>query len=324
MFVYIKDKKTFDTKSLSVVLDYELNPSIYDTVSTVVIPKPDILPNEGDIIFLEDGFIGVIASYNVEYEKVTLDINQISMLFSRNIFYTQQTFEYAEDYLASLIQTNFINQTDSFYALPYLTVSAETHTTSSMKPDLENNLFSVKSYASKLRRLLGIFLNWSLTKDTLTVTIAQKNDTAKNIDFSNPDYILTEQTFSSKTVSKITSFAEDTSAYQDWYLLSDGTITNTATQDNRVDGEWVSLVVSESANVEDTVKSEFYKNEYSHKIKFTTYTSNNFELYDRLLISLNGSIFSSYVSGLVLKKNSNIVEVECGELQTQYPFLNLD
>lgn len=271
MQAFVKDYKTFETTSINLVLDYELKYSIYDTVSSITIPTPANLPQVGDIIYLDgNGFFGVIKNVSPDYGKTELDVNQIMTLLGRNMFYQTSTFTYLEDYLVELINDNYTNCSDSFYALPYLTATAVTHTSSQMLPDLENNIYSVKSYASKMRRLYNIFCTWSISRTQLTLTVAQQIKTVKNVDFSNPNYVLTEQDFSTKSVSKITTFCEENSQTQTWILLNDGSIVNTPQTADRVNGEWVPLVVQTAAEVSDAVKDEFAKNEYSHKIEFQT------------------------------------------------------
>ena len=52
MRAFIKDRTTFATKSHNLVLDYVLKYSIYDTVSSVTIQTPAVLPEEGDILYM--------------------------------------------------------------------------------------------------------------------------------------------------------------------------------------------------------------------------------------------------------------------------------
>lgn len=323
MEAFIKDRRTFTTESHDLVLDYEIKRSIYDTVSSVTIKTPSILPKEGDIVYLETGFIGTISTVSVDHGRTELGINQIGALFSRNMFYTDASFTYLEDRIAELITDNFIQCSDTFYAMPYLNVRAVTHTASQMRPDLENNIYAVKSYAAKARRVHNIFLEWDISRTKLSVDVVRRVKTVKNVDFSNPDYILTAQDFSVKTVSKITTYCEENGQYKQWVLLKDGSIVNTEPATNRVAGEWATLVVPKAEDISEAVKDEFVKNEYSHKIEFQVSKEKGFELYDRLLIGLDNKVFSSYVSGVTERKGSNMVDVQCGELQMEFPYLDL-
>lgn len=323
MRAFIKDIRTFETTAHELVLDYKLVKSIYDAYSTVIISTPPTIPKEGDIIYIDSGYYGLIQSVYVDRGKTELSCSQIINLFGRKMFYTAQSFTYLEDYLAQLITDNFINCPDAFYALPYLQVNATTHTTSAMNPDLTEGVYSVKSYAAKMRRLYNIFCDWSLSRTALTLNISQKAPTVKNIDFSNPAYYLTAQDFSASTISKITTLCEEDSSQQDWVLLESGDIVNDAPAAGRKSGEWTTLIVKESANVADNVKDKFLSNEYSHHIEFSAPVSAGFNLYDRLNIKLDNKIFSSYVAEITTEKNSTRATITCGELQMQYPYLDL-
>lgn len=323
MQVFIKDRTTFTTKSHNLVLDYELRYSIYDTVSRITIQTPASLPDEGDILYMENGFFGTIQAISHEEGKTQLDVNQIISLLDRNMFYAPAPFTYLEDYLAQIVQENFTHCPDAFYALPYLNVQAATHTAAQVNPDIENGIFSIKSYAAKIRRLYNIFCEWGISRDTLTLQIARRAKVTKNIDFSNPMYAVTSQDFSQKTVSKITSYCEENGEVKDWVLMEGGIITDTTPAAGRMRGEWVPLTVAKIDDVVYSVRDKFAKNEFSHKIEFQAPKSRGFSLYDPLKIKLGNRIFSSYVSGVTEEKHSDIVTVQCGELQTQYPYLDL-
>lgn len=323
MELFIKDKKSFVTKSSALILDYEIKPSIYDTVSTYTIPNKN-LPNEGDFVFDEDtGFIGIIGAVETDRDIASLKCNQIHTLFNRKIIYTASSYTYIEAYLKSLIDTNYTNCSDSFYALPFLDVTASTSTSSTMTPDVDNYAFTVSSFMAKARRLKGVFCEFSLDRTNLYIEIIKRNNPVKNIDFSNPSFYITEQNISSKTISKITSYCEENSQTRNWTLLDDGTIVNTSPATGRVDGDWTTLAVQKAADVQDNVYDEFAQNFYSHNITFQCPTTYDFQLYDNLQIKIGGKIFTSYVAQMRKWKNSQVIEVQCGELQVKYPYLDL-
>lgn len=321
MICFIKDKKTFITKVIATAVDYEIHESIYDTVSTIKIPTPSEPPTEGDFVLFDGmAYVGIITEVDIDGGETEISAEQAVKLFSREMFYTATAYTYLEDYLKDLIDTNYTNCADEIYEVPFLDVNALTNTSANCKPDLEDNVYNIKSYISKLRRLQDIVCDWSFDRTTLTLNIYKKMFPVYNIDMSNPRYMITEQTFAKDTVGKISVFCEETSAYSTWYLKTDGTVTQTYSANDRVDGEWKTLIVYEAADIQDDVKDEFAKNYYSHKISFNT--DRTFNLYDRLKLRIDGKIFNSYVSGLITRKGSKYHTVECGELQTQYPFLD--
>lgn len=321
MIIYIKDRKTFTTKAVVNAVDYEIHESIYDTVSRMTIPTPENLPIEGDFV-LADGmaFVGLVSEVDTDGGRTDLSVEQGVKLFSRDMFYTPQSYTYLEDYLKSLIDDNYTDCSDEVYEMPFLSINALTHTNKACKPDLDGGTYNIKSYISKLRRIQDIVCTWDFDRTTLTLNIFKKSFAVYSVDMSNPRFKITEQSISHQTVGKITVYCEENDTYTDWYLKTDGTVTQTYSTTNRVDGEWVIMTVRETADVEDSVRDEFAKNYYSHKITFIT--DKDFGMYDRLLLRIDGKIFSSYVSGLITKKGSKLRTVECGELQTYYPFLN--
>lgn len=321
MIVFIKDKTSFLTKVMVTAVDYEVHESIYDTVSTITIPTQRSPIQEGDFLMFDGmSFVGIVTEVDIDGGQTELSVEQGVKMFSRDMFYTSTSYTYLEDYLKDLIDDNYTDCSDAVYEVPYLVVNALSHTSASCKPDLEDNVFNVKSYISKLRRLQDIVCEWDFNRTDLILNITKKNFTTHNVDMSNPRYIITEQTISNQAVGKITVYCEETSAYSTWYLKTDGTITQSYSASDRVDGDWVTLIVNNADDISDSVADEFARNYYSHKISFLT--DRDFEIYDRLNLRINGKIFNSYVSGVIHKKGSKYIEVECGELQTQYPFLN--
>ena len=321
MIVYIKDKETFTTKIVVTAVDYEIHESIYDTVSSVTIPTQSTPPEEGDFLMFDGmAYVGIITEVNIDKGATQISLEQAVKLFSRDMFYTAQSYTYLEDYLKDLIDDNFTNCTDAIYKVPFLSVNALTQTNKNCKPDLDDKgVYNIKSYISKLRRLQSIVCDWNYDRTTLTLNIYKKDFAVKNIDLSNPRYVITEQTIAKQSIGKVTVFCEENSSYTNYYLKTDGSITTTYSTTDRVSGEWATLTVGEVADRVDSVSDMFAQNYYSHKVAFQT--ENAFTLYDRIVLRMEGKIFNSYVSGIIYRKGSNIHTVECGELQTEYPYL---
>ncbi len=321
MHVFFKSIKTFQTTTAAMVLSYELTESIYDEMSTAVITIPPALPNEGDIVVFESGFLGVLNSYNIDNEAVLLNIAQIDSIFSREMFFAPQTFSFVEDYLASLISQNYTNQADAYYRRPYLQATAVTHTRVNILPDVDSrNIFNIRDYAAKLRRIKNIRMLWSYSASALNIGISVVVPALRILDMSYPLFLSKEEAFSSFSVGRITSFCEETQEYADWYMHEDGSIDNNSAG-TRVDGEWVLLTIRAADQVEASVADEFAKNEYSHKITFSCPIDYPIDFLDKVLISKNNKIYKSYVTSVSLTSDSEEKRITCGELQTEYPYL---
>lgn len=234
MQAYIKRKSDFATSSHQEVLDYEINESIYDAVSTIDILKPEEMPAEGDFVFLDGRkWLGVIGAVDTDNNLMTLTINQAITMFNREMFFDVANFTYYEDYLVSLINSEYKNQSDEEYAMPYINITALTHTSISelsdgvrTLPDIVDNKFSISSYAEKLRRLYDIYVDFEFTRTDLNISVQRRVNPIRQIDFSNPDVQIVSQEFSKAAVSKITTYCEETTLQQNWFLNDDGSITS--------------------------------------------------------------------------------------------------
>lgn len=328
MYCIIKDRHSFRTltDTMCSVTNYALTmESIYDEISDLQVTAAKVKPKEGDILYLENGFTGIIQEAEGNDHALDLRCRQIVTIFDRDIFYTEHQGACVEDRLKNMIDANFTNQPDAIYRLPYLEVIVETRTPSAMRPDIDDDgLYNIKSYIAKLRRLLNIFVTFELKRSRLIVRIARKIVPIKQIDFSDADLRIIERSFSYERIGKITSWAEDTNEKKDWYLKADGTITNIYSESDRVDGNWKPIKVREASDVADSVADEFKSNTFSHKITFTAPPEKaRFDFYDSVKIALDDRLFDSYIAVVKISKDSVLTEYQCGELRTTYPLKEL-
>lgn len=323
MYCIVKDGKTFRAKTDTTcsVTDYDLTlESIYDEVSDIAVVGARGKPKEGDFVFIENGYMGIVSEVETDKVVVNMKIRQMVTLFDRDIFYAEPQGVTVEARLKHMIDVNFTSQPDVMYRLPYLEVIAETSTSANVKPDIENGIYNIKSFIAKLRRLYSIFVTFEAKRDKLIIRIARKIVPIKQIDFSDADLRVIERSFSCESIGRITTKAEDTGEVKNWYRLVDGMITNTYTGDGRTDGKWRLLNVREAKEAPDAARNEFLSNSYSHIIAFAaTPQKARFGFYDSVKISLESRLFVSYIAAVKIKKDSRLVEYQCGELRTTYP-----
>lgn len=320
MKCYIKDRNTFQTLCACSVVAYDITlESIYDEVSDISILY-DGAVKEGDIVWLENGYCGIINGYDPDGNMVKLKCNHIITLFSRDLYYDNgRPTNGIEPYIKSLIDTEYTNQRDTVYRVPYLRVTAETITQAGTIPDVENLVCQIKSYIAKVRRLHDVFMTFTVSRKYLDAKLARKVIPLRQIDFSDQDLRIEPngETFSETNVGKIRSIAEDTGEIKDWYLLGDGTITNSYTEQNRIKGDWIIIKVNKAEDVADSVKNEFKKNTYSHKILFSVpKEKTRYNFYDDLLIALGNRRFRSYIAAVRIQSSNDRIFYQCGELRT--------
>lgn len=328
MYCIIKDGKTFRALSggTCATVDYSLvMDSIYDEASDIKVIRTKTQPKEGDFVYLENGYQGIVHEVEADDGTINMKCRQMSTLFERDVYYLAPEGATVEERLKNMIDVNFTNQTDAAYRLAYLEVNALTATEADTRPDIsDKGIYSVSAFIAKAMRLHNIFVTFTFEREKLRVDIARKVIPTKKIDFSDAGLRVKEQAFSCETTAKITVRAEDTETMKDWYLLSDGRITDVYTESGRVDGKWGFLSVREAQDMADTVMDEFRSNTYSHKITFEAMKEKaRFSFYDNVKIALDGKIFESYIAAVKISDGSRLTEYECGELRTTYPLKKL-
>ncbi len=315
MITYIRDRHTFALKHHATALNYDMTLcSIYDEVSDFKIRGKESSAKAGDFFFT-DGFFGIIKEVDKDRETLDVTCNDIDTLFSRDIpDDTGTVVGSIEQYIKSLIDKYYVNLSDAVYATPYLTVIAATSTAGSALPDVENGVWNVKSYLSKVRRLYNIHTSYSVVNGGLVMRLFHRDRQTHKVFLDLSDFEVLEESFAHEAIGKITTIAEDTGARRDWYLLTDGTVTNTYTDENRVDGTWEILNVSEAANAAEEVKNKFAENSDSHLIEFAC--SKEYNFYDNLIVrTKDGQVLSSYISAIRKSSDRSKNVYKSGELR---------
>ncbi|NMA06580.1 MAG: hypothetical protein GX928_02540 [Ruminococcaceae bacterium] len=316
MDCFIKERKTFKTIAVCPVLDYAMTvKSIFDEISSflISIDKEKII-TVGDYLVTNE-YIGIITGVSRGRASAKISCEDIIKLFSRPQVYTAKGTATIEAYIESLLTSSYKENTDVIYQLPFLEIEKLTDTASAIEPDVDQGIWNLKSFLAKVRRVNNVFVDFEATKNTLKVTIQKKAVVTKNLDLSMPTIEIEEESYSNKQLGKITTI--ETGGNRDWYLLTDGTITNDYQATDRIDGELMVINLADDADGLSEVQNIFFKNTYSHKILFST-SNARFEFYDRLRISSDGKLFSSYISAIRKKKSSLKTTYLCGEMRTQF------
>lgn len=315
MITYIRDRHTFAIKHHATALNYDMTvQSIYDEVSEFKIRGNESSAKAGDFFFA-DGFFGIIKEVDKDRETLDITCNDIDTLFARDIPDDPGTVGgNIEGYIKSLIDKYYVNLSDAVYATPFLTVVASTSTVGSALPDVENGVWNVKSYLSKVRRLYNIHTSYSVVNGGLVMRLFHRDRQTHKVFLDLSDYEVLEESFAHEAIGKITTIAEDAGARQDWYLLTDGTVTNTYTDENRVDGTWEILNVSEAASAAEEVKNKFAENSDSHLIEFAC--NKDYAFYDDLIVrTKEGQVLTSYISAICRSSDRNKNVYKSGELR---------
>lgn len=317
MKVYVKDGKTFRNKAIVEAFSWKLVKSIYTDVSELVIESSDEIETN-DIIYDNFGWSGVISEITKEDNIMNIKAEDILTLFSRKIIYLSSDMKTTtEQTLMSALATYFQSVSDEEYALPYLSITATTQT-ARISPVVEAGLWDIKSYISRVRRLQSIYADIYFSATSMSIVIQKKDLLPKTIYIRNRGIEIIEESFSNKSIGKVTAYHSDTDPITstDYYLLTDGTITTSYTAQNRTDGEWEFLQIGNEQDESAEVRNKFAENSSSHKISFLVPEDRaDWDFYDPVLVEVRKRYYSSYIAKKIVHDNGTI-EYQCGDLRT--------
>lgn len=330
--IYIKDKKTFVTKKKLTCYSYEAVWSIYDNLSHFSAIKTAGI-EEGDfLIAAAIDYIGIIdeVSPDAEQETVNIKCKQIVNLFARDLFAEDDSGIVAsvEGFIENQIRKHYTELSDSHFRLEFLDILKKTDTPSTMKIDVQERVWSLKSFLAKARRLQNIQLSWQVHRNRLVVTIEKIDRPAVKLDFSDPALLLTSETQSADIISRIDVLCtetddegKETTEVKSYYKLADGSMTNEEGHIDRIDGRYESIVANKE-EAEDKVSDTFAKNTYSHLIEFDTAWGSVYgqrlAFYADVAIALpSGQVMESYISQVEMTNESDQIHFKSGELRTK-------
>ena len=322
MICLIKDRLSFATKPEcgGVVIRAEIViGSIYDEMSKITIVRGADLPTEGDYVWLDGGYIGIIKSFDIEDEfKVDITCRQIITLFEREQFLTGRlTAQTVEARIKKLIEDEYINQSDPLYRFGFIQIRTEGETEMDVQPTLEDGFFSVKSYLLKARRLANVGIYFAVKRDTLSIKVRPASSQREVIVLPGMSCELLESRISDNCVSKVTVYKGDLGTKQDFYLLKTGNIATSPTAVGRIHGKWVHGQVGEDDDPQLEALDIFSKNSYSHNITFRS--AKRMEWGTDLSILLNGRLYKGYVASAKFDTEEALYTYQSGDIDLNYP-----
>lgn len=311
MKCYVKSGATFltlaqrDTDDYSLVLD-----SIGGEKSSLTILSEDAPSFLFGNWLILNGDVYRIGGASPKSGKTKLSLLPVDTLFDRVLAYEESNAATIGAYIAGIISSEWINQSDSVYATPYITVT-NTDTTPFVAPITEDDgTFNFLDYIREQRQANNVVIHATYSGNTLALTISKDTPVIHPLVVNDGHTQLISSDFKATAFAKITVFykadAESATVVSDWYLAADGTVSSTVPQD-RASGEWGAISISGDEVPADAAAEEFEKNETSRKIEL--YSDVQMAVGDKARIRINGEVVEATVTGIYRK---------CGEIRTRY------
>lgn len=235
-------------------------------------------------------------------------------------------------FIKRIIERDWVNQEDERYATSYIAVT-NLDNTPFVAPELDDNgIWNLLAYIRWARINYNISLSWAVERNGLRVTINREPVTVHPLILGDGHTQLASSSFASQRIAKVTVIQphevepeeeeeEDEDAEPvfemtstDWFLCADGTVTDDPDATNRVDGEWITIVVGDGDDQSEKVQEEFAANGESHKVEL--YTDVQMSVGDRFRVKLNGELFEGTVVRRFIKRGDRRVLYTSGELIT--------
>lgn len=327
MWAYIKDFATFGTNDQREALDYKL---VLDSMSaeqgSVTVSGDDLprsLAGSWLIINSEPFFISQISP---KKGKTDIKLLPVIGLFNRDLLYTDISASTIGGYIASVIGSEWINQSDAVYATPYISVT-NTDTTAFVEPVQDDNgVFNFLEYIEWARETHNISVKASISKNALNLTISKDTAVAHPLVADDGHTQLSKSSFSSSVVAKLTVLQPEDSGEVDenndpimnmtstvWYLAADGTVS-TEVPLNRAVGSWQTITIGEDDDQQEKVVEEFAKNSTSHKVEL--YSDVQMKVGDTIRLRISGEIFEGQINAISRKKGDIRQLYRIGDLPT--------
>ena len=310
MVAFIKRRKDFKTYTSAEVVSYDVPlASIEDDVGTIILYNSTVTRgSEGDFLIM-DGHIWVIDQVTPDEMQTTITVADIASAFDRPIPFIAEGNSIGE-FLAQQLINHYRDVSDLAYRMPYLAIT-NLDKTEYLGPTVTAGLFNLRTYMRKVNRLRNVQVRFSVSQDQLIIHIEPRQRPSHNIIFEDGTSQLISRSYSRSSIAKVTAYQFGVG--HTYYLSADGKVT---TQEPvfRAEGKWEVLALDETEELEEKVQDIFSQNSNSHKIEWRS--TKPYDLYDTVVLRLDGGLMSSYVSYIGISSADARFYYKSGELAT--------
>ena len=317
MNLYIKDRSTFETVH-------------WDTPSAWSIPISSALDDTGSATIMEtdEKFVNDFAYiakhiYVISEEAPSRGVNQLTLsdpstIFDRSLPWPDDAVLTYGDFIAAQVTSQYINCSDSDYAISYLDIVNSDHTPFTA-PELDDTKLYVLSDIIADAQERGVKIEYTIANKRLLMTISTREAVTHKVFFNEDQTELSTETYSNDITAKVTVLqkVEDTDPQEytetTWYLSTDGNLSNTVPA-NRAKGKWVYATSEADEEPLSVAESIIADNVDSHKIEF--YSDRQYNLWDAVKLRLANTVFDSHIVAITQKHNDNRFLYRCGALAT--------
>ena len=325
VFMWIFDHKDFSVKDIIEIATYEINIDEETNSNTIISVLKEIDAKAKDIVAIKKNnevvYWGIID--NIQNADGT-ELYQYTLQYITNLF--EQDIELqnenlikttgVEDFIANAINTNFINNSDTFVNKTYLQVEVKTHTKKQTTvSNVQNNIYNLHTWLSNCTQLYNIMYSFNIVNKKLVMTIEAKKIETELIDVNAQAISNYTEVFETDVVSKVVVLT-DTNTYT-LFLLNDRTTTTDKSNKNRAEGRVVTVYTANYEDAEQMALDQMKANAYNHNITFA-YLNRFIKVGTPIAIKTKKSlIYDTYISAVKITQ-SKFIEYTCGNIRINF------
>lgn len=238
-------------------------------------------------------------------------------------FYLQKTTEPIiwntgiEDFLKLQIDTNFINNEDTFVNRDYLQIVAETHTPKEASvQNVENGIYNLHTFMANCTQNYNVIYEFKMdtTQNTpkIIITIKTKTMDTELIDVKGMAITDYDEVFDTDIVSKVIVITS-TKVYK-LFLKTNRETTEDQTDQDRADGRTEIIYVENYDEANQSALDIINSNQYNHNISFSL-KDKYYPIGTPIKIKTKtGTVYDTYISSVAIT-DSSFYSYQCGNIR---------
>ena len=338
IIAYFLNKTNFEIKDVAQLTISEINQDMETNGNSIFYSPKKLLIEENDYIYLKENdqqlFLGIIQKQEDENEsgKYKLTCKDIMAILDFSCFEEddEEIIKNVgiEDFLATKISKEFINNEDHFVNKNYLEVNAITHTKKNISistlANVTNGIYNFLTLANNAIQNYDLQFDFAIKKKKLIICISTKSAEKTLIDTTTSDVSEYSETFSLEIVSKVEVYIKETGEKYYRYLLNDRTTTTDSENPNRVAGKTEKVVVEKQEDAEQTALDKFKSNTYNHNITFKInknsklHDISNMKIGTPIQIKTKNSIIKDTYISSIKSNDDEFLTIVCGNIRVNY------
>lgn len=312
--IFVKDRRTFVTKKQCELLNCD--PLVYDatedTSSQITVPLGTITNDDMNSWALNQDGLWLIKGVSPQDTNTNVTLELPWRAFSRDHIWDGTTYSSKGAFIAAVIQKEYIEQEDAFYAYPYITVTSSDTAKFEAPSDEAGEIYSLGDYIENAVKVDGIQFSYSVDNKSIGFNITSRSGSPRTVVFNDGHTLYEGADFGDDSVGKVTVLQNGTTV--DFYLGGDGGIYLSPPSE-RVEGEWKTISIGEDDIPIDEAEKEFEETINSYKIQWAS--DKDMYVGDNVRFQLNdGSTHYGKVTYKSYKSSDDLYHYKSGSLKT--------